>query len=233
MNERTRDETGRDEALWRRVVEQDDREALSELVAEHLDDLRRTARHELTYFVALGDLPPDLITADELVGEVLDRAWRGRKRRPADLELTAWLHGLLFRVVDRMVKKEREQRRFEQLSIEEEVPKEPIIETDDEFYDWYEPEEVMKWEDVIPDNVPTPEMVAEALEEPVLELEPTARRAFILHDALNLSVRTTARVLGISQAEARERIVQARRQVIARAEGRGARAETGHDKGSG
>lgn len=207
-----------DEELWRRVVERDDRDALSTLVAEHLDDLRRTARHELAYFTALGDLPPDTITADELVGEVLDRAWRGRKRRPADLELTAWLHGLLFRIVDRLVRKERERRQFEQLSIEEEVPKEPIIETDDEFYDWYEPDEVVKWEDVIPDNVPTPEMIAEALEEPVLELEPVTRRAFILHDALSLSVRTTARVLGISQREARERIVAARREVIARAE---------------
>ncbi len=122
------------------------------------------------------------------------------------------------------MRKERERRRFEQLSIEEQVPKEPIIETDDEFYDWYEPDEVVKWEDVIPDNVPTPEMVAEALEEPVLELEPTARRAFILHDALKLSVRTTARVLGISQAEARERIVEARRRVIARAAERGREA---------
>src|SRR6202047_3870204 len=55
-----------------------DREAFRAAVTPPLGELLRAARHEVRYRVALGDFEPNDPTAEELVGEVLIRAWPER-----------------------------------------------------------------------------------------------------------------------------------------------------------
>jgi DNA-directed RNA polymerase specialized sigma24 family protein len=57
-----------------------DRAAFQATVAPHLVELLEAARRELRYRVALGNFGATDLTAEELVGEVLLRAWQDRYR---------------------------------------------------------------------------------------------------------------------------------------------------------
>ena len=73
-----------------------DREAFRAAVTPHLGELLRAARHEVRYRVALGDFEPNDPTAEELVGEVLIRAWPERHNRPPSVRLSVWLLALSY-----------------------------------------------------------------------------------------------------------------------------------------
>lgn len=70
-------------------------------VTPHLGELLRAARHEVRYRVALGDFEPNEPTAEELVGEVLIRAWPERYNRPP-----TWLRTLSYRVARELSRRE-------------------------------------------------------------------------------------------------------------------------------
>jgi len=93
------------EAGWRAAL-QGDRAAFQATIAPHLEKLVEAARRELRYRVALGNLGADDLTAEELVGEVLLRAWQDRYRRPSSLGVKVWLLALLFRVARDLARRE-------------------------------------------------------------------------------------------------------------------------------
>lgn len=83
-----------------RAVQQhrsDERATFQALVSPYADELLRAARREIAYRCAVGDLTPDAITPEDLVGDTLIRAWQDRHRRPASLGVRPWLIGLLYR----------------------------------------------------------------------------------------------------------------------------------------
>ncbi len=226
MSEEIRNrETRRDgsdalEAAWRRIVEHDDRDAFRRLVEPLLDDLRRLAEHEIVYHVCVGDLDEDWIAPEELVGETLTRAWRRRHHRPGTLSLKAWLAGILLRTADAIAARRRRTLQIEEgVSLEERAPEPPTHDDDEEFWEWYQPDDFTKWEDVLADDAATPEELAILLESRESERLPALqRRALLLHDEQRLSLREVAVVLRLSVAEAREvlRAARADLQALAR-----------------
>lgn len=191
-----------------------DKAAFQQAIAGALDSLRIAAEHELNYAVSVGDLDEDYLSPDELVGEIIDRAWKSRKRKPADLEIRAWLHGLLFRVFDAIVRKRWRQRAEESVSLEARVPEPPLYDDDESFYEWYQPDDVTRWEDVIADGSPSPEAVAAALEKGKLSLPATPRRLLLLHDRLEVSLASSARILNLKVREAGAMLADARKRVL-------------------
>ena len=204
---------GYDDDVWERALA-GDKGAFQESIAGALDDLRIAAEHELTYAVNVGDLEEGYLSTDELVGEVIDRAWKSRKRKPEGLDRRTWLHGLLFRVFDAIVRKRWQDRAHESVSLEARVPKPPLYDDDESFYEWYQPDDVTRWEDVIADRSPSPEAVAAALESRALSVPAAARRLLLLHDRLDVSLASSARILNIHVHEARGMLADARKQVL-------------------
>jgi len=187
------------------------REEFDRLVATHLDELLAAARRELRYRQALGELGPDDLTPEELVGETLARAWHGREHRPARLRPRAWLLALLHRVAERIAKREAKFRKLAEVSLEAQPPPEPMYDDDEGFYEWYQPDELIKWEDLAdePDEL-TPEGVVEA-EEELRSLAPRTRLVYVLHDIHRLSVAEIAQALAISGEEVLRLLPEARR----------------------
>ena len=64
-----------------------DKDAYRRAVEPHLPELLAAAARELRYRRAVGDLRPQDLTADELVGETLARGWRDRARKSAGQEV--------------------------------------------------------------------------------------------------------------------------------------------------
>ncbi len=197
---------------WAGVVD-GDKATFRRLTKPLLDGLRRAARHELTYLTSVGDLDRDILTPDDLVAEILARAWRDRRRRPESLDLKAWLHALLFRVMDAIVAKQKMLRSKEAVSLEDPVPDQPLYDDDESFYEWYQPDELTRWEDVIPVDEPSPETIVAAIEQQRGGLSDLSRRVLALHDAQGIALPQVAAALRLSVIETR-RLLFAARQAI-------------------
>jgi RNA polymerase sigma-70 factor, ECF subfamily len=188
-----------------------DRDAFERAVAPYLGTLLDAAMRELRYHNALGDFGGDSPTAEELVGEVLIRAWRDRKRRPANLSTRAWLIGLLFRVVEDLIS--RELRFQEVLAKSTEGPPPPPARYDDDegFWEWYQPDDAPHLEDELPERTFTPEEMAIADDDFAHVLPPRARQALLLHDVHGVPMREVATVLGTSGEKAWRILSKARK----------------------
>lgn len=179
-------------AGWTKVLA-GDRSEFWRLVNPLLEELREAAQRERDYLVAVGDLHSDRVVPDELVHEVLARAWEDRHRKPDDLEVKAWLLGLMYRLLDRLVS-ERQQEPLSEMHL---------------------PEDADDIRDVIPDPRPTPEEIVLALEEQPQLLDRVSRRVLMLHDFHGMSQRHTGAVVGKSVRETTAILAEARRLVRA------------------
>jgi RNA polymerase sigma-70 factor (ECF subfamily) len=201
-------------------------EAFRALVEPHLDELLSAAAHELDYRQALGELPDDL-SPEELVADTLARAWRDRNRRPPLLGFRPWLLGLLLRVADALARQETKLREMVTVSLETRAPEPPIYDDDESFWEWYQPDELTRWEDVVPASAVPPEEVAAALERVRAQatrhappLTHRARHLLVLTSVHRLSVPEAAGALRIPLAEASQLLDDARRIVLDRQETR-------------
>ncbi len=131
------------------------RRAFFALVSRHLKALHHFVRHELRYLEAVGDLTPGTVTSDDVVDAVLLDAHRQFVKHPPDEWLGGWLVRLAREHLDSEVKRFASERRRMPTHIEDDVPETPPAEAvstlGDEILDFYEPDEDLKLEDIIPD----------------------------------------------------------------------------------
>jgi RNA polymerase sigma factor (sigma-70 family) len=198
------------EAGWKAAL-RGDRAAFQATVAPHLEELLGAARRELSYRVALGNFGADDLTPEELVGEALLRAWQDRYRRPSSLGVKVWLLALLFRVARDLARREAGLRRIPTESLEALVPPEPIYDDDEEFWEWYQPDELTRWEDVVEAPAITPEEMAAADERLTRTPDPRAREVFLLYELHRVPLSETALALGLSVTETARLLEEARR----------------------
>ncbi len=184
---------------WKKIVE-GDREAFDRLVESEMANLLESAKHEIAYYEDVGDYPPDYITPEELVGEAMIRAWEHRAKKPKGMEPRAWLHAMLFRAADALAARRREIQSHETLPLEQKVPDAPLVadpvyDDDEEFYEWYQPDEALKWEDVIGEIDLEPDLLIEAVESAPQRLEVKERRAAMLYCRFGFNLEQTCRIL--------------------------------------
>ncbi len=211
-------EGDRTEAEWRAVVD-GDREAFNRLVEPLLPELAAAAREELAYFVDLGDLPENLHTAEDILAEVLLRAWRNRRRRPPGVTLKAWLLAILYRIVDDLAARERRRREVAEAA-RDQGPEIPPLEDEDAFWDWFQPDDLPLVEPFMPEETPSPEEIASLLETRPRAMGTAARRALVMHRRHGIEIAEISAVLRRSVAETRALIREAGERVRAQRVGR-------------
>ena len=143
---------------------------LSEAVADKqsLDELYDFVRHALRYREAAGDLAPRQLKPSDIVDEVLAQAGRerlGQENREKTLER---LRELAARRIESEVARLRRER-DRAVHIEEGIPETPPEEAartlGEEILYFYQPDEDLKVEDVLPDaKIPSPERAVELRE---------------------------------------------------------------------
>jgi RNA polymerase sigma factor (sigma-70 family) len=201
---------GGSEADWVKALH-GERGAFERVVTPHLGTLLDAAVRELRYHNALGDFGGDSPTAEEVVGEVLIRAWRDRKRRPGNLSTRSWLLGLLFRVIKDLIRRELRFHAPLRKSLEGPPPPPTWYDDDEGFWEWYQPDEAEHFEDLVGDATSTPEEMAIADDHFAHALPPRERQALMLHDVHGVPMPEVAMVLGVSEQEAWRILSQARR----------------------
>jgi RNA polymerase sigma factor (sigma-70 family) len=189
-----------------------DRDALLDVLGDHLDTVYRFAAHEIAARLAAGDLFPGQVSADDVVDAVVLAAAQRFTDRPKDLPLDRWLMKLVLEQVECEVKRMREEGGSLRLEEAGAMPG-----SDDGLFEFYQPDEVVRLEDLVPDSdLPTPDQIAERQElqrtvNRMLAHLPTQwRLALILHETEGCSIAEAAHILGITESEAKHALDNAR-----------------------
>jgi RNA polymerase sigma factor (sigma-70 family) len=194
------------------------RREAAELIDRHLPDLYNFARREIAYRHAVGDLSAGDLTPEEVADEVALAAIERFEGRPGGLDFGRWLLQLVLDAVERRVAESVEERAV--LHVEEKAaasPAEEVARAGDEIFDFYQPDEDVRLEDLIKDErVPTPE---EALARRELQrhinrtlarLPRHWRTAFVLYAVEGLTLEEVARVARRPVDEVRRAVESAR-----------------------
>lgn len=173
------------------------RDAFMNMVRAHLPSLMDAAARELAYREAIDELSSDQLTEEDLIAETLFKAWRSRKHKPDLLEARIWLIGLVHATAEMLIAQEAESQPSGILSIEEVLHEKPAYDPDADFWEWFQPDEVLRREDEIPDATLMPQEWEEiALRSPGLQkLTGTPKEAAVLHLVHKLEVVEVAQVL--------------------------------------
>ena len=189
------------------------------LVDRHLSELYNFAGREIAYRQAVGDLAAGDLTPEEVADDVALAAIERFGERPGGLEFGRWLLQLALDVVARRVAEYEEERGL--LHVEEEVPAaSPAAEaarSGDEIYEFYQPDEGVRLEDLIEDErVPTPEEALARREmqrhinRTLARLPRRWRAAFVLYAVEGLTLEEVARVTRRPVEEVRRAVESAR-----------------------
>jgi RNA polymerase sigma factor (sigma-70 family) len=185
-----------------------------------VDRLKQFVRHVLSFAEARGDLPRGALAPEDIVDATLVQAYSEFVLNPTPGNIQAWL----IRLATKQLAAEIRRTKFDRertVHIEEDIPETPPTEEvstlGDEILDFYQPDEDLKMEDIVPDvEVPTPEQEAEQK-----ELRQCVRGAFatmprewrrvtLLHHIQGLTVQQIARLIERPESEVTGMLEEAR-----------------------
>jgi RNA polymerase sigma factor (sigma-70 family) len=204
--------------------DEDIREKFFILVSRHLKQLYEFVRHQLAYLESMGDIGRDDLTAKGVVDEVVIRAYREFVRDPSERDVGNWFIELAKKQLNADVERLKTVRGHEPLHIEEDIPEtlpsEEVAMAGDEIFEFYQPDEDWKLEDVLPDlSIPPPDQAIElrrlwrCVDEAMVGLPEQWRRAFQLRYVDELSFAQVANDIGTTVAEV-ERMLEHARQYV-------------------
>jgi RNA polymerase sigma factor (sigma-70 family) len=172
-------------------------------IDRRLNDLYNFVRREIASRQALGDLFAGELTPEEIVDETAATAIERFDSRPADLKFEDWLWQLALDAIRRRaaeIKIERES--LMRLEDDGWAASSAARASEDEIYEFYQPDERLRLEDLIADErVPTPEEVVSKRElqryvnQTLASLPRRWREAFVLYSVEGKTLEETARVL--------------------------------------
>ncbi|SRR6059036_3805227 len=192
-------------------VEENRREAFFSLITPHLNRLNHFVHHVISYAEAMGDLVSGDLTPQDVVDGALVQAYREFAKGRSIPDVKAWLVRLALDQLEAEVTRLRREHAGT-VSIEEDVPETPPVQEvstlGDEILDFYQPDEDLKLEDLVPDlESPLPENEVEMKElrrlvrKALKEIPRQWRRTLLLHDLEGRSVNEVAKKIGKPESE--------------------------------
>jgi RNA polymerase sigma factor (sigma-70 family) len=187
----------------------EERETFIRAIRPLLSKLRRLVRFERKHLWARGQLRSDYPSVDDLIDEVLARASHDRDLLKPPQKVLTKLYRIAIDVANEVATRERKRKRL--LSLEIKPPREPTDrEIDETFYDFYQPDEVTKLEDLAADRSTEPEELVSRKEMQqvvaslVASMPAKWRRAVILSRVEGMELSTVAHILNATEVEVRE-----------------------------
>jgi RNA polymerase sigma factor (sigma-70 family) len=196
-----------------------DRDWFFALVNPHLEKLNEVVRHVVAMMEARGDLPVGT-DPEDIVGAALVRAYDAFSKDPAQGDIRSRLVRFALKEIEaevRRMKREREWGVPVEHRVPEEPPPEEVTRLGEDILYFYQPDEVLKVEDVVPDvETPSPEEQAaqhelqDCVRKALGAMPREWQQALVLRYELGINGAELARALGQPQAEV-ERMLDAAR----------------------
>lgn len=221
--------------LLKRDVEKGRREDFFQLLRPHLRHLRDYARHELKLLGRDGLLHRGEATVDDLLDEVLSRAWREFSNRPRNLSLDLWLIDLVDDTLEEWIKQEPRHHASPEQEVDD-VPPDMVPRPDEQ--EWWTPllgeDETLTLGDLIPDERETEaweqldaDEQRERLFSLLRELPKPARQALLLHALEDYNTAEIAKLQDRPEDEVKADIEAARQMLKERLTAEGSIREPG------
>jgi len=179
-------------------------------IAGHLESLAAFVRHQIAYLEAVGDLAAGELTADDVIDEVLLRAHREFDETVDAATLDRRLTALARETLAAAVKRSRVWRRRARLEtdVPDVPPREWVTTLGEERLEFWEPDEDLKLEDLVPDlDAPTAEdavarrELRECVQAALAGLPRQWRQALLLRHVEGLTGAQLARAVGTPMPE--------------------------------
>lgn len=191
-----------------------------EAVEGHLDLLWNYAWRELSYMAANGDLPPGALSLSDAVDAILLSGALKYEKRPPETNLKDWLYRLCVETLEQEARQISRAIPAKSLALDADVP-EPAVdptEADQEFHEFYQPDDAPTLENLIPfpdegsaEDVYTKYEIARALHRAMADLPTVWRQAIVLVHLEELPEDRVVEILAISPVELSDILVGARR----------------------
>lgn len=187
---------------------------ISTWVDANLSRLTRFAQRELRYREVNGQLRPNLVSPEEVVGETIVTALGYSADKPDRLALEPWLYRLAMRCIDDLVQKAEPEAA---VYLDQGVRQPNVQASDEAQLQFHQPDETMVTQDNIPDrNTATPEQIAYSdemiamVEVALLGVQGEDREAFLLFGIEGFSPEEIAMIGDRTVEEVRNSILAAR-----------------------
>ncbi len=195
---------------WQAALDSGDERSFRELVRPHMDKLIDAARQDLDYYVAQGILQETDFSPEEVVGEGLIHAWDDRKKRPDGISIRGWLLGNSYRTLRRLVEAEQDYDDDKLVSLDERVPADSNRAVQEQFWEWYQPDAALLYEDIIPANEPIDIEAPLFTSEDTFSLDPDSRHVVMMHQEFEMPLHEVAIVMNRALKEVSELYQRAR-----------------------
>ena len=189
---------------------------ISSYVNANLKRLTRFVERELRYRENTGEMAPDQIAPEEIVGEAISMALGENLERPEKLALEPWLYRLAMRAIDEQSAQSAEPS--SEVSLDSLAPRRRQVPGSDEpQLQYHQPDESMTEETIIADRrVATPEQSASSdelitlVEAALLSANREDREAFLLFGVDGFSAEEIAAISERPVEQVRQSITAAR-----------------------
>lgn len=199
-------------------------EAVEELISQQVPRLTQYVQREVAYYLATGELIPDLIRVEDVVDEAVMRALTEYETRPSNLPFDRWLITLASDVLDKQIQQvqiRREAAVQEETRVEQRLsrvsPEQAGCAVEDEMYDWYQPDENLHQEDIVADpHTSSPEEIAahrqlqQELDQTIAFLPKRWRDVLVLHCIEDFTLEEVSLVTGQTLEEVQQDLRSAR-----------------------
>lgn len=215
-----RDIIAQHKAIDEDALRREHRALFFKLIEDHLDLLWSYASRELAYREANGDIQAGVLPLRDAVDAILLAGVQAFEKRPPKMDVKDWLYQLTIRTLDAQARQIATTKVADALSLDE-TPPEPSTdptEADQEFYEFFQPDDAPTLEALIPyPAAGSPEEhyadyeVARTLHAAIAALPSLWRHALVLVHIEEVPEDEVVEILGISPTELTEILVHARR----------------------
>ena len=206
----------------RDAAEAERRQLFFGLIEDHLDTVYDTVRRELTYLECSGSVPAGYLSVRDIVDATILKGLEKFEQRPTEFSIGDWLLKLAFETIEAEAHAARRAVPEDAASIDAkpETPAEEPTESDEEMFEFYQPDDVLLLEELIADDGgDDPETAVAkrqdglALHRAIAGLPALWRRVLFLVDLNDTPLEKASSVLGIPEDDV-TRIVQSARDYL-------------------
>ena len=206
----------------RDAAEADRRQLFFDLIEDHLDTVYDTVRRELTYLECSGSVPQGYLAVRDIVDATILKGLNRFERRPTEFSVRDWLTQLAFETIEAEAQAARRAVPEDAASIyvAPEAPAGEPTESDEEMFEFYQPDDVLLLEELVaddggddPETAVAKRQDAMAFHRAIAGLPALWRRVLFLVDLNDTPLETASSVLGIPEDDV-TRIVQSARDYL-------------------
>jgi RNA polymerase sigma factor (sigma-70 family) len=204
------------------AAEADRRQLFFDLIEDHLDTVYDTVRRELTYLECSGSVPQGYLAVRDIVDATILKGLDRFERRPTEFSVRDWLTQLAFETIEAEAQAARRAvpEDAAPIDVAPEAPAGEPTESDEEMFEFYQPDDVLMLEELVADDGGDDPETAVAKRQDALFLHRAIaglpalwRRVLFLVDLNDTPLEKASSVLGIPEDDV-TRIAQSARDYL-------------------